>query len=182
MGQVTDEEGGRGQRLGFRGSFSEELSFADALSLTPEFKASGIVKARAAPRKSPDRPNPPDGEPFDPRAKWQAESRRSDRNGRRLCRAAPARGKRFTGYDRFHAGRDPLSARLASARVGGPSLPGAWLERHCSDGGRAGRGLLIAGFAARLAASVGRPLRAQPDQPSRHARRPRCGGGYGRIA
>jgi hypothetical protein len=29
---------------------------------------------------------------------------------------------------------------------------------------------------------VGRPLRAQPDQPSRHARRPRCGRGYRRIA
>ena len=81
MGQVTNEEGVRGQGQA-SGEFREELSVADALSLTPEFKASGIVKARAAPRKSPDRPNPADSEPFDPRGKSQAESLRSHRNRR----------------------------------------------------------------------------------------------------
>src|SRR5579864_4445731 len=98
MGQVTDAEGVRGQRSGL-GEFSEKLGVADAWRLTPNPRGSGIVKARAAPRKSPDRPNPPDGEPFDPRAKWPAESHRSHRDRRRLRCAAPARRKGFARHD-----------------------------------------------------------------------------------
>ena len=86
MGQVTDGRLG----LGFMEFLSRQdqfplRSFAPPDSrgrLSPHTGAGGIVKARAAPRKNSDRPNPPDGGAFDSGARWQAEPRRSHRNRR----------------------------------------------------------------------------------------------------
>ena len=117
---------------------------------------------RASTGKIADRPHP-------------ANVRRlaADRSGnrRRCCDSAHPSRARDARYHRLFFRRRSFSARLASAGIGWPSLPGAWAQRHRRHGGGAGGGVSFTGSTSQAPSTVGRWFYARIDATGAASRR-----------